>query len=149
MLDVILVPRKTPGTRGCLQPEWRRATMANYHIYFVKLKKKKFKHAIPTMNDYLDSLVAHRTLGKQPAYKSPFLWVEVISVGFLVASQVADSATFANTGAGLLLAHVDFDTVRKLSDLDVFDFELSEDWEQIKVYVQNMKDDGNTTNGFA
>lgn len=123
--------------------------MANYHIYFVKLKKRRYKHTQPTMDDYLDSLVAHRTLGKQPAYKSPFSWVEVISVGFLVASQVADSATFANTGFGLLLAHVDFDEVRKLSSLDVFDFELSEDWAQIEIYVQNMKNDGNTTNGFA
>ncbi|CAN1600852.1 hypothetical protein LOY35_14180 [Pseudomonas sp. B21-028] len=122
--------------------------MANYHIYFVKLKKRKFKHTQPTMNDYLDSLVAHRTLGKQPAYKTPFLWVEAISVGFIVASHVADAATFANTGAGLLLAHVDFDEVRKLSSLDVFDFELSEDWAQIGLYIQNMKDDGNTTNGF-
>ncbi|NWB99604.1 hypothetical protein HX882_27355 [Pseudomonas gingeri] len=123
--------------------------MANYYIYFVKLKKRKYKHTHPTMNDYLDSLVAHRSLGKQPIYRSPFLWVEAISVGFLVASNISDSATFSNAGFGLLLAHVDFDAVRKLSDSDVFDFELSGDWTQIEIYVQDMKSDGNTTNGFA
>lgn len=121
--------------------------MAHYHIYFVKLKSKKYKRA--NINDYMDSLVANKTFGKQPYYKAPFLWVEVISVGFLVASNIADSATFANAGVGLLSAKVQFDEVRKLSSTDVFDFELSDDWEQINIHIKKMQDDGNTTNGFA
>ncbi|SFL16864.1 hypothetical protein [Pseudomonas sp. NFACC46-3] len=121
--------------------------MAHYHIYFVKLKNKKSKRA--DINDFMDSLVANRTFGEQPYYKAPFLWVEVISVGFIVASNIANSATFTNAGVGLLSANVQFDEVRKLSSKDVFDFELSNDWEQINIHIKEMQDDGNTTNGFA
>jgi len=51
-------------------------------------------------------------------------------------------------GTAHLLKNVDFDEVRKINKLVVFDFDLSDDEPQIKAHVSNIKDAGHTVDGF-
>ncbi|MDX5995104.1 hypothetical protein [Ectopseudomonas alcaliphila] len=122
--------------------------MANFNLYFVKFKRKKHQRNEPTFNDMLDCLTALRGLGAQPNYKYPFEWVESISEGFIVASRANDALTFMTAGTAHLLKNVDFDEVRKINKLVVFDFDLSDDAPQIIAHVSNIKDAGHTVDGF-
>lgn len=103
--------------------------MAHFYLYFVKLKKERYAHRAATMDNMLDSLTrGRRRLGYQPSRCRPVSWLESLSVGFLAASEVPSVEAFREALRVNLLQNIDFDSIRSVSQIDVFDFELSEDW---------------------
>ena len=125
------------------------AVVAKFYFYFVKLKKRKYARRAATMDNMLSSLTnSRRRLGYQPWGCHPVRWLAPLTVGFLAASEVPSARAFRETLRVKLLKNIDFDSVRGISRMDVFDFELSDDWDQIERYVAQFKRANHTVDGF-
>jgi hypothetical protein len=138
--------------------------MAHYHLYFVKLKRRRYSQTEPTFNDETFSLVqttGHDFSSGQQQNAGAVKWLESISGGWLVASD-RPSVQALSTALSVGLAQtVELHTVKKLAADSVFDFELNEliggNWRLVSNdvedplrwgHVQHLKAAGHTIEGF-
>ncbi len=122
--------------------------MPNFHCYIVKVKRKPYARAEPTVDQILRSLSPNGRLGNHNVHGHPVRGIEAITIGFFIQTLCASANELRRQLEPHLEVPVAIDSINKLDKSGVFEFEYDEDWTQIALYVTAIQNGGDTVAGF-